>query len=300
MLHPTGSAARARRPLRRTVGAALAAALLLLLTGCADDPGEWERGGLVEGITDQTDRITALWQGAWTAALIVGFLVWGLIFYAAVVFRRRRGETGLPPQVRYNVPVEVLYTTLPIIVVLVFFFFTARDQDAIIDDPINDDRPAEAIIDVVGKRWSWDFNYRDAEGNPIAYSTGTPDEPPVLYLPVGQNVHFNLVTRDVMHAFWVPNFLFKLDLIPGRVNEFEVIPQREGDFIGRCAELCGENHARMLFEVVVLDPAEYEDRLQQLADAGQEGALPEGLGPDLSVGGAYEQSRIAGQGGSDR
>lgn len=247
---------------------------VLALPGCsAETVDDWQRAGLPEGITEESEIITTLWQGAWVVALIVGFFVWGLIFWATVFHRRRRGDTGLPPQVRYNVPIEVLYTAVPVVLVAVYFFFTVRDQTAIL---AFDEARADHTIEVVAKRWSWDFNYLDDD----VYETGTPGVPPVLVLPEGERVHFQLVSRDVIHSFWVPAFLFKMDAFPGQVNRFEVTPTKTGTFAGKCAELCGFDHARMLFTVDVVSPEQYDERLDELREAGQVGRLPATIGPN--------------------
>ena len=227
--------------------------------------------GLPEGITNHTDRITTLWQGAWIALLVVGALVWGLLLFAAVAYRRKPTDEGLPPQVRYNLPIEVTYTVLPLVIVAVYFFFTARDEAEILEVSSN----VENEINVVGKRWSWDFNYT-TEG---VFESGIPGEPPTLVLPRGESVKFVLTARDVIHSFWVPAFQFKLDMIPGRINEFEVTPTKTGEFRGRCAELCGTDHSRMLFNVEVVEPAEYDAYIDTLRAAGQTGELSAELGP---------------------
>jgi cytochrome c oxidase subunit 2 len=290
-LSPSGTSRTARdtpAPRRRSLRRlALLAPLALLATACSTEQREeWRRGGLPEGASNYTDRVTTLWQGSWVVALLVGALVWGLIFWSIVRFRRRATDTGLPPQVRYNVPVEALYTTLPIIVVLVFFYFTARDQSAILEVSDSPDH----VVEVVGKRWSWDFNYRQGgtsveSSQALAYETGTPGEPPTLYLPQGESVRFILNSRDVAHSFWVPNFLFKMDVYPGRTNEFELVPTREGLFQGKCAELCGLDHSRMLFNVAVVTPEAYQDRLEELQALGQSGELPSNLGPRVGLSG---------------
>jgi cytochrome c oxidase subunit II len=264
------------RSARRAPRLAVLVGLLLVLTGCSSESrAHWRRGGLPEGITNQADRITTLWVGSWIAAMLVGIMMWGLILWAALVFRRRSGETGLPAQVRYNVPIEVLYTSVPLIIVLVFFYFTARDQSRILE--VSD--TADVKVDVVGKRWSWDFNYLDASREPVAYEVGTPGRPPTLYLPVNEPVEFTLSARDVIHSFWVPAFLFKIDTIPGRVNTFEITPTKEGEFFGKCAELCGVDHSRMLFNVRVVSRADYDAHLADLEERGQVGELPANLGP---------------------
>ncbi len=216
-------------------------------------------------VTEQGNIVYSLWQGSWVAALAVGLAVWGLIIWAAIFFRRRKGETGLPPQVRYNLPIEILYTVVPFVMVLVLFYFTARDQADLYELTDNPDR----TVNVIGQRWSWTFNYIDDD----VYETGTPDDPPTLVLPEGERVRFELQSTDVIHSFWIPAFLFKMDVIPSRLNQFEVTPDEQGRFVGKCAELCGVDHARMLFNVEVVTPEEYADYVEELRDAGQTGQL---------------------------
>jgi cytochrome c oxidase subunit II len=216
-------------------------------------------------VTEQGNLIYSLWQGSWVAALAVGVTVWGLIIWACIFYRRRKGETGLPPQVRYNLPIEILYTIVPFLMVLVLFYFTARDQAELYeltDDP-------DHTINVIGQRWSWTFNYTDED----VYDVGTPADPPTLVLPEDERIRFDLESADVIHSFWVPAFLFKMDVIPGRLNQFEVTPDEQGTFVGKCAELCGVDHARMLFNVRVVTREEYDDHVEELRDAGQTGQL---------------------------
>ena len=271
------------RAARRTAVAGLALAAGAILTGCSAE--QLERGYLPaesQGATDVTGRITDLWVGSWVAALILGVLVWGLTLWVVVAYRRRRADEPLPSQFRYHVPIEVMYTAVPLIIVLVLFYFTARDQAAILS--LNEEREPDHTVEVVGKQWAWDFNYLDYD----VYSTGrqaelqSPGDPkdriPTLYLPVDQRVEFVLTTRDVNHSFWIPAFLFKMDLIAGRENRFQVTPTEVGSFDGRCAELCGEYHAEMLFNVEVLPEAEFEAQMAALEAAGQTGSLDTDLG----------------------
>jgi cytochrome c oxidase subunit 2 len=231
------------------------------------------------GTTNNVDRVIGLWVTSWIVLLIVGVITWGLTIWAIVVYRRRKGQTGLPVQLRYNMPIEIFYTIVPLILVLGFFAFTARDQSEI---EAKYDSP-DVKIQVFGKQWAWDFNYVDEN----AYSPGIqgqadPDdangslvesEIPVLYLPVGKKVEIELQSRDVIHSFWVIDFLYKKDMLPGKTNYMYVTPEREGTFSGKCAELCGEYHSMMLFNVKVVSQQEYDDYIQSLKDAGQEGQL---------------------------
>jgi cytochrome c oxidase subunit 2 len=103
--------------------------MVLLLSGCSD---QFARGFLpgVWGVTNHTDRITGLWNTAWIVLWLVGIIAWALMGWAILVYRRRKGETGIPAQLRYNNPIEVLFTVVPLILVIGFFAFTARDMAA--------------------------------------------------------------------------------------------------------------------------------------------------------------------------
>ncbi len=234
----------------------LIAPIAVLLTGCS--AAELPRLGLPEAVSDNGHRILSLWQGSWVAALIVGAFVWGLILWS-VIFHRRRGEK-IPAQTKYNVPIEILYTVVPFLIVAVLFFFTARDETELIkisskDTPVH-------VINVNGIRWSWQFNYEDLPANTTV--TGTPAYAPTLYLPQGERVRFVLTTSDVNHSFWIPAFMMKMDLIAGRTNQFEVTPEKLGTYAGKCAELCGRDHSLMLFKVKVVPAAEYKQIVNTL------------------------------------
>jgi len=260
---------------------ALFAGLALVLAGCTEQvmlgwlPTE-------PGVTNQVDRVITLWNVSWVVLFIVGIITWLLIIWAAIVYRRRKGQTGTPAQLRYNMPIETFYTVVPLILVLGFFAFTARDQ-AIIEAPLPD---PDVQIEVYGKRWAWDFNYLSDD----VYYSGIqaqelPEGPidatslPKLYLPVNQKVEITIESRDVIHSFWIVDFLYKKDMIPARTNHWYFIPQKEGVYRGKCAELCGEYHSLMLFEVHVVSEAEFDRQMQALRDQGNVGRL----GPEFNV-----------------
>tara|TARA_R110002124_G_scaffold99318_2_gene245178 strand:- start:1035 stop:1838 length:804 start_codon:yes stop_codon:yes gene_type:complete len=248
---------------------------MLVLTGCTQEqlqgwlPGDPET-------TNHTSRIIGLWVTSWMVLLVVGVITWGLIIWAAVVYRRRRGQTGLPVQLRYNMPIEVFYTIVPLILVIGFFAFTARDQAEIEKVEVNPD----VSIEVIGKRWAWDFNYVDdnvysagvqADFNPDG--TVDVDNLPQLVLPVDKKVEIKIESRDVIHSFWVVDFLYKKDMIPGKSNYMYFIPTKEGTYQGKCAELCGEYHSLMLFTVKVVSQAEYDDYIEGQRAAGFDGQI---------------------------
>ncbi|GMA31492.1 hypothetical protein GCM10025875_14840 [Litorihabitans aurantiacus] len=226
--------------------------------------------------------IISLWNNSWIAALAVGVLVWGLLLWCVVVYRRRKNDNELPVQLRYHVPLELMYTFVPIVMVGVLFAYTSRSMGEILDTSAEPD----VNIEVVGKRWSWDFNYTDSDVHFSGVQAqlddgaeGKPETFPTLYLPQGQNVEISLRTRDVNHAFWIPGFLMKLDMISGRTNTFQIVPEKTGVYEGKCAELCGEYHASMLFNVEVLPVEEYEEKMDELAEQGFTGVR----GPEFDV-----------------
>ena len=226
-----------------------------------------------EGASDRSASVIEFWQWTWVAAMAVGILTWGLILYAVVRFRRR-DNNEIPVQTRYNLPMEILYTIAPVVVVLVFFKFVIDVQE-----DVTEEVDAEHTIAVVGQQWSWTFNYIEDEaldGQTSVYDVGTPAEIPTLYLPVGESVRFELSSPDVIHSFWVPAFTYKLDVVPGRDNAFTMTPEREGTFAGKCAELCGTYHSRMLFNVEVVSPEEYAERLAALEEQGNVGVAKGG------------------------
>ena len=305
-MSPNGSDRSSRRPVRRWLPRALAAGLVLATaTGCSYK--DYPRLGMPSPATEEAPRILALWQGSWAAALATGCLVWGLIIWSVIFHRRSRTKVEVPPQTRYNMPLEALYTIVPILVVAVLFYFTARDESKILDTS----KKPQHVINVVGFQWSWGFNYvENVDGNgatPVGippnlreipankldfppgaegvYDVGTPasKDPdtglpgPTLWLPEGQSVRFVLTSRDVIHSFWIIPFLMKMDVIPGHTNVFQVTPNKIGNFKGKCAELCGQDHSRMLFNVKVVTPAQYQQHLKDLAKAGQTGYIPAGI-----------------------
>ncbi|HEX4444835.1 MAG TPA: cytochrome c oxidase subunit II [Galbitalea sp.] len=218
------------------------------------------------GVTNHTSEVIGLWNTSWIVLLGVGILTWGLIIWAAVVYRRRKGQTGLPVQLRYNLPIEIFYTIVPLILVLGFFAFTAKTQNNI-EQPIAN---PQVKIDVYGQRWAWTFDYV----NEKTYSPGIQAQTEAssgaltaplntLYLPVNKRVQIKIYSRDVAHSFWIVNFLYKKDMIPGKTNYMYFIPEKIGTYQGKCAELCGQYHSLMLFQVKVVSDADYTAYIAQ-------------------------------------
>ena len=260
------------RRLGRALGLGLCLAFVLLTT-TACNTEELPRIAFPSPATEEAPRILLIWQGSWLAAIVTGGFVWALIFWACIFHRKKNND--IPIQTRYNVPIEALYTIIPFIMVVVLFYFTARDEDIL----LNTDRQEDLTVNVVGRQWAWTFNYLkgDLVGPEGAYDAGTPKDRSELYLPVNKLARFELTSPDVIHGFWINEFLMKMDVMPGKRNAFELTPNKIGVFRGKCAELCGIDHSRMLFDVHVVSEADYRNHLNELRARGQGGNLPSGV-----------------------
>ena len=261
-----GSTRSTRRLTRPTAVAVGTVAVLLGISGCSQDT-ELGRLGYPAPITETGPTSLQFWQGSWIAAFGVGVLTWGLIIWAVVAYRRRKNE-GAPIQTRYNLPIEIMYTIVPAIMIGALFAFSARDQAELTKVNLNNPN----TVGVIGFKWNWGFNYLTDD----AYETGTPNAPAELWLPVGEATTFKLTSPDVIHSFWVPSFLFKMDVIPGRENVFQLTPNKIGVYTGKCAELCGAYHSQMLFWVHVVSKADYQAHIADLKAHGQSGTLQTG------------------------
>ncbi|MBO0866278.1 MAG: cytochrome c oxidase subunit II [Mycobacterium sp.] len=301
----------ASRRWRLPVLAGALALLAVTLSGCS-----WQEVlglGWPNGITPEADANRQLWLGAVIASLVVGVIVWGLIFWASAFHRWKATDTELPRQFGYNMPLELVLTVIPFLIISVLFYFTVIVQEKMLHlakDP-------EVVIDVTAFQWNWKFGYqkvnfkdgtltyngadparkaamvskpegKDKHGeervgpdhgiNPEdrtdlnfdkVETLGSSTEIPVLVLPAGKRIEFQLASADVVHAFWVPEFLFKRDVMPDpvanhSVNRFQVAEiTKTGAFVGRCAEMCGTYHSMMNFEVRVVQPNDFKAYLDQ-------------------------------------
>ncbi|MGH3533073.1 MAG: aa3-type cytochrome oxidase subunit II [Mycobacterium sp.] len=285
--------------------------LAITLSGCS-----WSEAlglGWPRGITPEADFNRQLWIGAIIACLVIGVIVWGLIFWAAAFHRKKDTDTELPRQFGYNMPLELVLTVVPFLIISVLFYFTVVVQEKMLhmrSDP-------EVVVDVTSFQWNWKFGYQkvDFKDGTLTYdgadpakkaamvskpegtdkhgeelvgpvrglntedrtylnfdkveTLGTSTEIPVLVLPTGKRIEFQLASADVVHAFWVPEFLFKRDVMPDpeanhSVNTFQVAEiTKTGAFVGRCAEMCGTYHSMMNFELRVVQPNDFKAYLDQ-------------------------------------
>ncbi len=293
----------------------------------------WAAGqvALPPAVSDQGDDIRVLFFVVLGIGVAVFVIVEAMILW--VVFRyKRKSDDELPTQVGHNTTAEVLWTGIPLVIVVALFIGSL----VVLEDVQSAAEPGEAVteVDVQGRQWAWAFNYavplgteleeglsnypddtelilrdpslvqpfmtlklgiehvrvRSREGDvvtveravngtvAIQHRAGSPvmrvfngtdteaegrlqaaDNTPIVTVPVGQMVRFNIASADVLHAFYTPQFLYKLDAVPGRVQTMWVRVNQAGDFKSQCAEYCGRDHARMIFTVRALSLDDYED-----------------------------------------
>ena len=244
-----------RRP-RGRLRIALAVGASLLATGCSES-----RFSFPDPRSTQGEAILSLWRGAFVAALVIGAFTAGLILWCLFRYRARDGADTVPRQVDHNVPLEVVYTAVPLLIVAVLFGFTLNTQRT-----VEKRHDAPMMVEVTGFQWQWRFRYPaqqlEVSGGPV---NDARDNVPTMVLPVGKPVRVVLTSRDVIHAFWVPQFLFKKDNVPGRTNEFDLTVTEPGEYVGRCAEFCGLEHDRMTFRVLAVSPDEFDAALAAVA-----------------------------------
>lgn len=213
-----------------------------------------------EPITVQAGELRATWWIFVIAAAVVMVVVYAVIGFTLVRYRRR--DEQLPRQVHYRVVVEIGYTIVPVLIVLAFIVVNQRAlgrAEAVAADP-------DVVVGVEASQWQWRFTYEGDGG------TGTGASSEDLVLPAGAAVRFEITSADVIHSFWVPGFFYKLDAIPGRTNRFDVtVGSDAGTWPGVCAEFCGLDHADMRFDTRVVEPAEFERWMADLASGEETG-----------------------------
>ena len=224
----------------RVIGWALSIAAIGALAGC-DLPGFTP----LAPADEQGRHVASLWRGVGFVALAVGVTVWGLIGFAVIRYRRRRDtpEDAIPSQQSSSGVLEVIYTVIPLVIVAVLFVLTTTSQRKI--NAVST-RP-DLTVRVTAFQWGWQFTY--PTGATVVSGDGPPPE---LVLPLGQVVEIDLVATDVVHAFYVPSFLFQRNAVPGTLTRFNVTPTKLGTFGGKCSTYCSIGHSKMLFEVRVL------------------------------------------------
>lgn len=212
--------------------------------------------GAAPGSDVQGTDIANLYHLLFWVSIPIAVLVYGLILWSVIRYRKR--DDREPPQIRENLPIEVAYTLIPVLIVGFLFWQTYRTEvkvDHVSGDPV--------VVDVTAFQWQWTFHY--PQGNVTIY--GTANEYPTMVVPAGETVQVDLRSEDVVHSFYVPDFLFKRQAIPGVLNRFDLTIPKPGKWRGQCADFCGLDHASMVFYVQAVPPAQYQQWLAQQAAA---------------------------------
>jgi cytochrome c oxidase subunit II len=208
--------------------------------------------------TTEARAVTSLYTIFLVAAAVVAAIVLGLATWSIVRFRagRNGGTDELPPQIHGNTRLEVLWTAGPALTIVALFGLTLVTLERI--DPADPVAPGEAApgaeIEVTAFRWGWTFSY-PAEGIEVS---GLQEPGPEIAVPVGEPITVRLRSADVVHSFYVPRFLFKRDVVPGRENVFQFTVEEVASFGGQCAEFCGLYHSRMPFTITSMARSDYE------------------------------------------
>ncbi len=252
------SRAKSQRIRRAVTLGVVAIGAALALSGCSAKDAfalGWPHGG----ISHQSNEMYNLWIGTVIAAAVVGLIVYALIFWCIIRYRKKGNE--LPVQTRYNLPIELIYSVIPFLIIAVLFYYTARaetDVDKISAHP-------DVTVGIVAFKWNWEFDYPDSAKTGTAVSEiGDSSYIPILVVPTDKTIEFVEHSQDVIHSFWVPALLFKRDVFPGNVvNRFQVDIHTPGAYVGRCAELCGTYHSQMNFELLAVSPAQYAQYLSE-------------------------------------
>ncbi|MHB8329690.1 MAG: cytochrome c oxidase subunit II [Acidimicrobiales bacterium] len=275
---PEGTIAPVRR--RQRPLALLGAAVLPVILGGCQLPAFYG----YRGATKQGRDEFVLYSGTVIAAIVVGAITGLLILWAVVRYRRR--SDAMPRQFQYHVPLEIFYTVVPIILVLILFGFTVVDEnqiDLVVAHPA-------LTVDVYAFQWGWEFDYPGAhvavqgetENDPDPVGPAGPGGPacapaphclgPGLIVPAGQTVQINLRSRDTIHGFYVPQFNFSRYAQPGVLNQFDITVRSPGVYRAQCTQFCGLYHSLMLFHVVAMPPDQFQAWLaseQPAAAAGR-------------------------------
>lgn len=233
-------------------------ALAVLLTGC-NQTWNFENN---TGATKQGHYIFRMFQGFDIASLFVGALVWGLIFWCILRYRRKSADQ-MPKQTRYNIPWEILYTTTPVFVVAGLFAITIVGENYVNKVVKHPDQ----VLTVTGFQWGWKFDYTLPDGRHAVVVTD-PGHYGTVELPLNKTTQINLLSADVVHNFFVPAFNYNRYAQPGVTNVWDVTPTKAGRFVGRCNFICGLHHALMIFYVKNVPDSEFQNWLQQHAKAG--------------------------------
>ncbi|HET9017340.1 MAG TPA: cytochrome c oxidase subunit II [Thermomicrobiaceae bacterium] len=254
------------RYLRRWTWAALGLPLALFLGGCSILSNGPQAAN--QPHADNSLLIWNLFVPIFWLSVVVFVIVEGILLVAVIRFRRRPGQP-MPRAIHGNTKLEIAWTLMPALILAVIAVPTISGIATLAKNP----GPSAMTVRVIGQQWWWAFEYPNT-------GVVTADE---VHIPVGQTIHFELTSRDVIHSFWVPQLAGKQDAVPGRTNFINLKADKPGEYFGQCAEFCGAQHAHMQFRVFVDTPAQFQtwmlaqEKLPTMPAAGTAAAAGEQL-----------------------
>jgi cytochrome c oxidase subunit 2 len=260
-----------KRPASEAIVAGGVVVLLIAIVGLVFYSGAGQALYPPKPATSEAVVTSSLYDIVFAIAVAIFVAVEGLIVWSILRYRRRPSDVDLPPQTHGNNFVEVLWTLIPTVIVLYLFAIswnTLNTVDATSTDP-------DVRIHAIAGQFQWQFEYLDKDGKHLATQTKPIGDGGGMAVPVGKRVQLTLDSGDVIHAWYVPRFLFKRDVIPGQTNKFEFTVNEDEvgqTFHGQCAELCGTGHRVMLFNVIAMSQADFDAWLAKLVET--ENATP--------------------------
>jgi cytochrome c oxidase subunit 2 len=252
---------------RRSVTALSTAAVALVLGiseawAAAGRPSPWETG-MQEMVTELGQNVSNF--HTYLVWLITAICLFVLALLLVIVFRFNESKNPVPSKTTHNSLLEVAWTIIPVLILVAIAIPSFRLLRQQLVPP-----QADLVVKVTGYSWYWGYEYPADQGGGFKFDSNMveakdlkPDQPRLLgadnamVVPVGKVVRVQVTSADVMHSFTVPSFYFKVDAIPGRLNEVWFKAEREGVYYGQCSELCGNGHPYMPIEVRVVSEQQY-------------------------------------------
>lgn len=266
-----------KRPASEAIVAGGFVVLLIAIVGIVFYSGAGSALYPPKPATTQAREISDLYNIVFAIAVAVFLVVEGLIVWSILRYRRRPGDVDLPAQTHGNNAVEVLWTLIPTVIVLYLFAVSWQTLNSVDATSFAQGQQPDIQIKAIAGQFQWQFEYLDAQGHHVATQTKPNGEGGGMAVPVGKKVYVTLSSGDVIHAWYVPRFLFKRDVVPGQTNHFEFtvdVDEAGQTFHGQCAELCGAGHRTMLFDVIAMNPTDYDAWLAKLVETANATPAP--------------------------
>jgi cytochrome c oxidase subunit 2 len=213
--------------------------ILLLVTACAPAGG-----------SAASRQVGDFYNVVFFLAVVIFVAVNGALLFFVLRYRRRPTDVEMPPQIHGSTVAEVTWTVIPALIVLGLFGMSWSTMHAV---DHKSDHPT-VVVNVQGFQWNWAFNY----GGGLTVKPPIGGGSTVMKVPINEPIRFVLTSDNVIHSFYLPGLLFKRDVIPGRVNQFDMTIDTPGSYHGQCAEFCGTDHAKMTFVLDAVPRADFD------------------------------------------